>query len=149
MIQRTLSCGRFPLIAVILLGGALTLFSPEPLSTGGDDGAFVSAAEAREGKVQVGRASWYGARFHGKKTASGKRFDQHAFTAAHRSLEMGSLVRVTNLENGRAVVLQIIDRGPRRRSRIIDVSKAAASHLGFLKKGIARVRLEVLREGQS
>jgi rare lipoprotein A len=99
-------------------------------------------------KAQVGRASWYGPGFHGRRTASGKVFDQNKLSAAHPTLKLFSLVRVTNLENGASVVVQITDRGPFKKKRIIDVSKQAAVQLGFLDKGIARVRLDVLREGR-
>jgi rare lipoprotein A len=94
--------------------------------------------------AETGIASWYGPNFHGKRTANGERYDQHELTAAHRTLQMPSLVRVTNLENGRAVVVRINDRGPFKHGRVIDLSKRAAELLGFVNKGTARVRLEVL-----
>ena len=93
---------------------------------------------------ETGIASWYGPNFHGKRTANGERYDQHELTAAHRTLQMPSLVRVTNLENGRSVVVRINDRGPFAHGRIIDVSKRAAELLGFINRGTARVRVEVL-----
>lgn len=93
---------------------------------------------------ETGIASWYGPNFHGKRTANGERYDQHELTAAHRTLQMPSLVRVTNLENGRSVVVRINDRGPFAHGRVIDVSKRSAELLGFINKGTARVRLEVL-----
>jgi rare lipoprotein A len=92
----------------------------------------------------VGVASWYGAKVHGRTTASGEPYDMHAMTAAHPSLPFGTKVRVTNLENGRSVVLKINDRGPFAKRRIIDVSRHAAEHLGFLGSGLARVRIEVI-----
>ena len=92
----------------------------------------------------VGVASWYGGKFHGRTTASGEPYDMHAMTAAHPSLPFGTKVRVTNLENGRSVVLKINDRGPFAKRRIIDVSRHAAEHLGFLGSGLARVRIEVI-----
>lgn len=92
-----------------------------------------------------GRASYYGKRFHGRKTASGERFDMNALTAAHRTLPFGTMVRVTNAGNGRSVVVKVNDRGPfGDRSRIIDVSQAAAEALGMLQAGIAEVVLEVV-----
>jgi len=94
--------------------------------------------------VETGIASWYGPDFHGHRTANGELYDQHELTAAHRTLQMPSLVRVTNLENGRSVVVRINDRGPFKSGRIIDCSKRAAELLGFIGKGTARVRLEVL-----
>jgi rare lipoprotein A len=99
--------------------------------------------------VETGIASWYGPDFHGNRTANGELYDQNELTAAHRTLQMPSLVRVTNLENGRAVVVRINDRGPFARGRVIDVSKRAAELLGFIKRGTARVKLEVMsRESQ-
>jgi len=105
--------------------------------------------ESREDVVLVlrGKAVFYGDKWHGRKTASGERFNQHAMTAAHRSLPLGTRVRVTNLANGKSVVVRINDRGPfgRDRSRIIDLSKAAARRLDFIDHGWARVRVEVLK----
>jgi rare lipoprotein A len=96
------------------------------------------------GPGQVGTASWYGPKLHGGRTASGERFDQNELTAAHRSLPLGTRARVTNLENGRSVVVRINDRGPSARGRMLDVSYAAARALGMLRRGTTRVRLEVL-----
>lgn len=98
----------------------------------------------RPRQKQRGLSSWYGKRFHGKKTASGEPFDMHAMTAAHRTLPLQSYVRVTNLANDRIVVVRINDRGPSRQSRIIDLSYGAAKALGFSKKGLTRVEVEVL-----
>jgi rare lipoprotein A len=95
-------------------------------------------------KAEIGHASWYGPRFHGKKTASGDVFDQTELTAAHRNLPLGSKVRVTNLENERSVEVKINDRGPFIAGRIIDLSHAAARALGMVEDGLARVRLELL-----
>ncbi|MGH9481964.1 MAG: septal ring lytic transglycosylase RlpA family protein [Terriglobales bacterium] len=94
---------------------------------------------------QVGIASWYGAYFQGRETTSGERFNMYAMTAAHRELPLGTRVRVTNLENGRSVVLRINDRGPVPKSRVIDVSYAAAGALRFRVEGLVPVRIEVLR----
>ncbi|AFZ42407.1 rare lipoprotein A [Halothece sp. PCC 7418] len=91
-----------------------------------------------------GRASWYGSRFHGRRTASGERFNAWAYTAAHRSLPFGTKVRVTNLRNNRAVVVRINDRGPYSGGRVIDLSKAAAQAIGMLRSGTAPVRIEVV-----
>ena len=99
-------------------------------------------APPREGLGGV--ASWYGARHQGRPTASGEPFDFYKLTAAHRTLSLGSRVRVTNLENGRSVVVRITDRGPYESGRIIDLSYTAAKALGMLERGLARVRLEVL-----
>ena len=98
--------------------------------------------------VQLGLASWYGPGFHGKETASGEIFDQREMVAAHRTLPLGSVIQVTNLENGRHLTLRVIDRGPYgrnyRKGTILDVSRGAARRLGFIRDGIVRVRIEVL-----
>lgn len=95
-------------------------------------------------KEQEGMASWYGPGFHGKKTANGERFDQMALTAAHPTLQMPSLVRVTNINNGRSVVVRVNDRGPFHSDRIIDLSKGAAEALQFRNMGTTKVRVQVL-----
>lgn len=94
--------------------------------------------------VETGIASWYGPGFHAQKTASGETYNQNDMTAAHRTLQMPSLVRVTNLDNGRSVVVRVNDRGPFARGRIIDVSAKAANLLGMVGTGTARVKLELL-----
>jgi rare lipoprotein A len=114
----------FPLIALILVVAVA--------------GGCSSASKQR----QDGLASWYGPKHHGKKTASGQPFNQNALTAAHPSLPFGTQVRVTNLANGKQVVVSINDRGPYKGGRIIDLSRAAARKLEM--DGIARVRVEVL-----
>ena len=93
---------------------------------------------------EVGLASWYGAQFHGRPTATGERFDMNAMTAAHKTLPLPGLVEVTNLENGRTVVLRVNDRGPFVDARIIDLSRAAARELGLLERGVGRVRVRYL-----
>ncbi|MGF1651470.1 MAG: septal ring lytic transglycosylase RlpA family protein [Hyphomicrobiaceae bacterium] len=91
---------------------------------------------------EIGEASWYGEGFHGKPTANGELYDQASMTAAHPTLPMPSFVRVTNLANGRTVLVRVNNRGPFKRGRIIDVSKAAADALGFAQHGITRVRVQ-------
>jgi len=119
----------FAAMSSIMLTTTLALAAAVPLE-----------ASAR-GK-QVGTASWYGPGFHGKKTASGKRFNQHALTAAHRHWPLGTRARVTNLKNGKAVTVTINDRGPYRGGRVIDLSRAAAQRLAM--DGTARVRVEAM-----
>ena len=97
-----------------------------------------------EREVEVGFASYYASRFHGNRTASGVRYDEEGMTAAHRTLPFGTRVRVTNLTNGRSVVVTITDRGPFAPGRIIDVSKGAARKLDFVRAGTARVRVKIL-----
>ncbi len=91
---------------------------------------------------QTGKASWYGPGFHGRKTANGERFDMNTLTAAHRTLPISSYVRVTNLANGKSVVVRINDRGPYHGNRVMDLSKAAAQELGFIHTGTAQVKIE-------
>ncbi len=93
---------------------------------------------------EIGKASWYGPGFHGGKTASGEQFDQNALTAAHKTLPMPSIVRVTNLDNGKSVLIKINDRGPFARDRILDLSRAAAAKLGVIRTGTAKVRVQFL-----
>ena len=92
-------------------------------------------------EAEVGLASYYADRFHGRRTASGERYDRNAFTAAHRRLPFGARVKVTNLDNGRAVTVRINDRGPFVSGRVIDLSYAAAARLGMLRNGIVKVRV--------
>lgn len=92
----------------------------------------------------TGLASWYGLGFHGARTANGERFDQNALTAAHRTLPFGTRVRVTNLQNGRSVVVRINDRGPFTGGREIDLSRGAAAAIGLIGAGVGPVRIDVL-----
>jgi rare lipoprotein A (peptidoglycan hydrolase) len=96
------------------------------------------------GYDRVGVASWYGSDFHGRLTANGEIYDQNRLTAAHPTLPLPSNVRVTNLANGRSVVVRVNDRGPFLHDRIIDLSRSAAYHLGFANKGLANVRVTYL-----
>jgi peptidoglycan lytic transglycosylase len=105
--------------------------------------ATTSTLAAGRRKVEVGLASYYGRAHDGQRTASGEPFDMSRMTAAHRSLPFGTRVRVKNLDNGREAVVRINDRGPFRRGRVIDVSLAAARKLGFVGRGIARVRVTI------
>jgi rare lipoprotein A len=98
--------------------------------------------------METGLASWYGTKFHGKRTASGEVFNQEKFTAAHRTLPWGSRVKVTNLDNGKSVAVRINDRGPYGKGRIIDVSRAAARALGMVGRGITTVQVEWLSDAE-
>lgn len=115
------------LFATLLLGGCASQDVVDP-----------------QGYRAEGQASWYGAKHHGRKTASGERFDQNALTAAHRQLPFGTRVRVTHLGNGRQVTVRINDRGPFSKGRLIDLSRRAAEQLGMLRQGVAPVRIEAL-----
>jgi len=93
---------------------------------------------------ETGIASWYGKKFHGKKTANGETYDMYAMTAAHTTLPMPSMVLVTNLDNGKQIEVRVNDRGPFVKNRLIDLSYTAAKALGYLEKGTARVRVQTL-----
>jgi rare lipoprotein A len=105
-----------------------------------------NSRESARKKVIRGQASWYGPGFHGKKTASGEIFDQGKLTAAHKTIPLGTKAKVTNLQNGNTVEVEINDRGPYIGQREIDVSHAAANALGFVKSGLTLVRIELLPE---
>ncbi len=96
--------------------------------------------------VETGMASWYGPNFHGKQTANGEIFNKYEMTAAHRTLQMPSIIRVTNLANGRNVILRVNDRGPFAKDRVLDVSERASEVLGFKNNGTTRVKIEVLEK---
>jgi rare lipoprotein A len=127
------------LVALLWVAGCATT-RPETPST------VREVPEGRQGVGAVfeGKASWYGREQQGHKTASGGRFNMYDYTAAHRTLHMGTRVRVINLRNGRTVIVRINDRGPYSRGRVIDVSYAAARDLGMLDAGVIPVRVEVL-----
>lgn len=125
-----------PLLATLILASGCAGTGP---SVGSGD--FMGKSSE-----SIGFASFYGPEFQGRRTASGERYDPDDLSAAHRTLPFGTRVRVTNLKNDRSVVVTINDRGPLRRGRIVDVSRRAARELGFLRAGVARVRLEVLSE---
>ncbi|UGA40492.1 septal ring lytic transglycosylase RlpA family protein [Chromobacterium haemolyticum] len=99
--------------------------------------------DTREKPYQAtGRASWYGKQFHGRKTSSGEKYDMFAMTAAHPTLPIPSYARVTNLNNGKSVVVRVNDRGPFHKNRLMDLSYAAAYRLGFVKQGSAKIAIE-------
>lgn len=106
--------------------------------------SVVKEDSIHKNKSKIGIASWYGKRFHGRKTASGKNFNMYNKTAAHRSLPLGTKVRVVNLKNGKDIIVDIIDRGPYMKGRIIDLSYAAAESIGMIKVGIEKVKVEVI-----
>ncbi|MGA7979549.1 MAG: septal ring lytic transglycosylase RlpA family protein [Chromatiaceae bacterium] len=118
-----------------IAAGVLAILALSPLS---------SAARSDHTQVLRGTASYYGAKFQGRRTASGERFNQEALTAAHKTLPFGTKVRVTNLRNGESVEVKINDRGPYIRGRIIDLSKGAAREIGMLHSGTAKVRVKVI-----
>lgn len=107
-----------------------------------DSAKALTESDATQEFEQTGRASWYGRFFHGRRTANGERYNMNAMTAAHRTLPLGSYVRVTNPSTQRSVVVRINDRGPYVRNRVIDLSMAAASALDMQHSGTARVTIE-------
>lgn len=104
-----------------------------------------SAEDRGEERGQVGLASYYARSLHGRLTASGERYDRGAMTCAHRSMPFGTLLRVTDVDSGRSVVVKVTDRGPFTGGRLIDLSWAAARALGMVERGVARVRVELAR----
>ena len=96
-------------------------------------------------KISTGVVSWYGDKFHGRKTASGERYDKHELTAAHKSLPFGTKVKVTNIRNGKSVVVEINDRGPYAKSRVLDLSQAAFSEIGHTNTGVMKVEYEIIK----
>ena len=115
--------------------------------------AAVPQAEGRSPgpmlEVFTGRATFYSDSFHGKKTANGERYNKNEFTAAHRSLPLGTIVRVTNLSNGNNLLVRINDRGPGKKKLILDVSRAAASRLNMIRRGVIPVQVEVVADKRS
>lgn len=109
----------------------------------GSSGKAPSAAATKNGRAQVGMASWYGPGFAGRLTANGERFDPSKLTCAHRTFKFGTILEVTNLENGRSVVVRVNDRGPYAKNRVIDLSEEAARRIGMIEKGHVKVRIEV------
>ncbi|MGX2974212.1 septal ring lytic transglycosylase RlpA family protein [Ursidibacter arcticus] len=101
--------------------------------------------EASRQYGQVGTASYYSGMFHGRKTASGEIYNKNGFTAAHKTLALGSYALVTNLRNGRKVIVRINDRGPFSHSRVLDLSMGAAREIGMISSGVAKVRIEALQ----
>ena len=139
--------GRRPLLVVVgLLGlAACATHGPEAVAPVAPPPA--PAAE-QPTFTETGLASWYGEEHQGKPTASGEHFDKAAFTAAHPSLAIGTIVRVTNLETGKSIKVRINDRGPHKHGRIVDLSLAAARALTLRHQGVARVSLAVFASDQ-
>lgn len=105
---------------------------------------FPLSSVSLEISTQYGNASWYGGKFHGRTTASGERFDKHGYTAAHRKLPFGTIIKVTNLRNGKDVYLKVNDRGPYVKGRILDLSHAGAKAIAFNGRGVIRVKIELI-----
>jgi len=140
---RVLSQTAVVVSLVTALGAAPGIKTPES-SKGSPQHSPDTVKPAKISRFQIGKASWYGRFFQHKPTASGEPYDMYQFTAAHRTLPLGSWVKVTNLKNDRSVVVRINDRGPVARGRIIDLSYGAARMLDFKSEGIEPVRLDVV-----
>jgi rare lipoprotein A len=140
---------RAPRLFPALVFASLLAASALGCASSGGGLPSVSFDDDRDRDAEVGKASFYAHRFHGRSTASGETYDETKLTAAHRTLPFGTRVRVTNLENGRSVSLRINDRGPHRKGRVIDVSYVAAKRLGFVRDGVARVRVEVASRSEA
>jgi rare lipoprotein A len=139
---------RFPIVAAALMATAFLLTSTRTGSSVHAEQTVSNAVKAQtvhhQHWFQFGRASWYGHALQGLPTATGEAYDMNAMTCAHRTLPLGSLVRVTNLRNHRSLVLRVNDRGPMIESRVVDLSYAAAKRLGFSQRGTVRVRLDLV-----
>lgn len=138
-------------VSILMLAACGATPKPDGRSSYKVGGTYVIAGQVytpdeNYGYNESGMASWYGPGFHGRRTANGEAYDQRAMTAAHRTLPMPSVVRVTNLGNGNSVILRVNDRGPFAHNRIIDVSRAAAEKLDMVRAGVASVRVEILAE---
>ena len=138
--------GRYALVLIIVLIMSEMTCAPAPRYRAKRRGKprttkSVTTSEA----YQIGKATYYGKKFHGRKTANGETFNMYALTAAHRKLPFGTKVRVTNLANGMSVVVRINDRGPFVKGRIIDLSYAAAKKIGLVQSGVAKVKLEIVK----
>lgn len=131
---------RAPLLAPLVFVAACNSTAPTDVT-----GSLPSASSLGQ-RIQTGHASWYGPGFHGRRTASGERFNSAAMTAAHRTLPFGTRVRVVDEESGRSVVVRINDRGPFKRGRVIDLARGPAHALGLTSAGVARVALHQLDE---
>ncbi len=110
----------------------------------GNSGSGTERVNGPGGFRQTGKATYYADKFHGRRTASGERYDKNRLTAAHRSLPFGTTVRVTNLLNGKTVIVRINDRGPLKGGRIIDLSRAAAIAVGMISQGVVPAGIEIV-----
>lgn len=150
---RSLSAILAPLTGVLLAACSATSAEPQTAMTAPQP-ALPVVIETIEPEPevtfeQVGTASWYGPGFNGRPTASGEIFDETQLTAAHRDLDLPSVVEVTNLANGRSVVVRVNDRGPYAGDRVIDLSRAAAETLGFIDAGLAEVRVRAYADPET
>ena len=140
---------------ILIITISLILYSCGPTIAYGDyinsDGMSRKEIEAirNHPEVQIGIASYYGKKFHRKLTANGQRFNMYKVSAAHKTLPLGTRVKVTNLNNGKSIRLTINDRGPFKKGRILDLSYKAAQKLGFVNEGTTKVRIDVIKLGDN
>tara|TARA_B100000029_G_scaffold103152_1_gene93644 strand:+ start:1719 stop:2165 length:447 start_codon:yes stop_codon:yes gene_type:complete len=140
---------------ILIITISLILYSCGPTIAYGDyinsDGMSRKEIEAirNHPEVQIGIASYYGKEFHRKLTANGQRFNMYKVSAAHKTLPLGTRVKVTNLNNGKSIRLTINDRGPFKKGRILDLSYKAAQKLGFVNEGTTKVRIDVIKLGDN
>lgn len=151
--MRSLAKIIFIFVLIALVGFTLVVNDEkvtEPAAnevTASAENETVSADRSLVDYVEMGtmKASWYGPGFHGQKTANGEQYDQMSFTAAHKTLKFGTLLKITNLRNKKSVVVRINDRGPYIAGRDLDLSKAAALALGMVKRGVAKIKVEEIK----
>jgi rare lipoprotein A len=142
------------MLFVALVGFTIVVSEEETIKDAGTDNEIISV-EAETNSADLSlinysdmgamKASWYGPGFHGKKTANGEIYNQMSFTAAHKSLKFGTLLKITNQKNGKFVVIRINDRGPYIEGRDLDLSKAAAIQIGLMRRGVARLKVEEIK----
>jgi len=128
------------LLSILLLQGATLLIAQSGANR------IRKANNPKVPRVQTGTASYYNSKFQGRITASGEKYDEHLMTAAHNRLPMHTRIRVTNLRNNRSVIVKVNDRLHHRNKRLVDLSRAAAAKLGYLRRGLAKVKVEVLKD---
>jgi rare lipoprotein A len=133
-------------LAILLAACASAVKEPGPSTPVLPSAVAVPPAAPAQDKIyrETGVASWYGKEFHGRKTASGEVFDMYALSAAHRTLPLGTAIRVTNLDNFKSIKVTVNDRGPLVKNRVLELSYGAAKELGFVEQGVARVKIETL-----
>ncbi len=141
---------KFLLLPLLILTlSTSSAFSKDPnILAYKDRGIKYYPRYVKKGTVQYGKASWYGKPFHGRLTSNGERYNMYKMTAAHRTYAIGTILKVTNLKNRRSVRVRVNDRGPFYSSRMIDLSYGAAKKIGILKKGIGRIKIEVISSGK-
>lgn len=140
-------------ITLILLFGILTFTTSASsrdnnIRSYTDRGIKYYPRYVKKGTIKYAKASWYGKPFHGRLTANGERYNMYNMTAAHRTYAMGTVLKVTSLKNWRSIIVRVNDRGPFYSSRAIDLSYGAAKKLGFVRKGIEKIKIEVLSSGK-